>query len=139
MYNLISKENTHFEVEPNVAFMSNVLKTAFQESEEKDYPLMNVSNSSLENLLELCKHHQIEPINKIAKPIPDDKSTKEVFGEWYDTFLDSLSKEELFDVIMAANYMDIPIIMDLCCAKVACMLRGKDTQEIKDYLNIEHT
>ena len=42
----------------------------------------------------------------------------------------------LFQLILAANYMDIKSLLDLTCAKVASMLKGKTPEEIQKTFNI---
>ena len=37
----------------------------------------------------------------------------------------------LFELILAANYLDIKSLLDLTCAKVASMIKGKNTEEIR--------
>ena len=34
-------------------------------------------------------------------------------------------------MILAANYLDIKSLLDLTCAKVASMIKGKNTEEIR--------
>ena len=39
---------------------------------------------------------------------------------------------------MGANYLDIPPLVDLACAKVASMIKGKTPEEIRKRFNIEN-
>ena len=139
MYTLISKNAISFSVEKDVAEMSKLIRDACEDSDESrlEFPLMNVDDTILHQILELCEHHFTEEMPKISKPIPDNKTSEDLFGTWYDSYLNKLSKDNLFKIIMGANYMDIPEVMDICCARVACDLRGKTKNEIKDYLDVE--
>ena len=38
----------------------------------------------------------------------------------------------LFELILAANYLDIKSLLDLTCAKVASMIKGKNTEDTKN-------
>jgi len=58
-----------------------------------------------------------------------------VVGEWDANFVD-LPQETLFELILAANYMDIKPLLDLACAKVASMIKGKKPEEIRKTFNI---
>ena len=44
----------------------------------------------------------------------------------------------LFELILAADYLDIKSLLDLTCAKVASMIKGKNTEEIRKQINIVH-
>jgi hypothetical protein len=47
----------------------------------------------------------------------------EVVQEWYANFV-NVDQEILFELILAANYMDIKPLLDLTCATVASMIKG---------------
>jgi len=47
----------------------------------------------------------------------------QVVSEWDATFVE-VDQETLFELILAANYMDIKPLLDLTCAKVASMIKG---------------
>ena len=49
-----------------------------------------------------------------------------------------VDQEELFELILAANYMDIKPLLDLTCAKVATMIKGKTPEQIRKQLNIQN-
>ena len=59
----------------------------------------------------------------------------EVVQEWYVTFA-AVDQETLFELILAANYMDIKPLLDLTCATVASMIKGKTPEEIRKTFNI---
>lgn len=47
-----------------------------------------------------------------------------------------MDQEVLFELILAANYMDVKALLDLCCAKVASMMKGKTAEQIRKTFNI---
>ena len=47
-----------------------------------------------------------------------------------------VDQEVLFELILAANYMDVKALLDLCCAKVASMMKGKTAEQIRKTFNI---
>ncbi len=59
----------------------------------------------------------------------------QVVQEWYATFV-NVEQEVLFELILAANYMDIKPLLDLTCATVASMIKGKTPEEIRKTFNI---
>ena len=48
----------------------------------------------------------------------------------------NVDQEVLYDLILAANYMDIKPLLDLTCASVAVMIKGKSAEEIRKTFNI---
>jgi S-phase kinase-associated protein 1 len=59
----------------------------------------------------------------------------EVVQDWYARFV-AVEQETLFELILAANYMDIKPLLDLTCATVASMIKGKTPEEIRKTFNI---
>jgi len=49
-----------------------------------------------------------------------------------------VDQELLFELILAANYMDIKPLLDLTCAKVASMIKGKTPEQIRKTFNIQN-
>jgi len=48
---------------------------------------------------------------------------QELIQDWYATFV-AVDQQLLFELILAANYMDIKPLLDLTCAAVASMIKG---------------
>ncbi len=44
-------------------------------------------------------------------------------------------KQTLYDLILAANYLDITALLHLGCAKVASFIKGQPLDKIKDILS----
>ena len=61
--------------------------------------------------------------------------SSQVVPEWDADFVD-LEQETLFELILAANFMDIKPLLDLTCAKVASMIKGKTPEQIRKAFNI---
>jgi S-phase kinase-associated protein 1 len=61
----------------------------------------------------------------------------DVTDEWDVTFINSVDLDTTFDIINAANYMDIKPLLDLSCAKIASLMKGKTAEEIRQMFNIE--
>ena len=72
---------------------------------------------------------------KLEKPLPDVEvhtllATQEG-GEFYANYLNSLGEEELFEVILAANTLDIPSLLEICAAKVSRMIKDMEINQIR--------
>ncbi len=61
----------------------------------------------------------------------------EIVPEWDAKFVD-IEQEMLFELILAANYLDIKSLLDLTCAKVASMIKNKSPEDIRRTFNIKN-
>jgi S-phase kinase-associated protein 1 len=110
--------------------MSELVKSMMDEDEDDDeqanvaeIPLPNVKAQVLRKVIEFCEHHLTEPMTEIEKPLKS-QAMADVVQKWYAEFVD-LEQVLLFELILAANYMDIKPLLDLTCATVASMIKGK--------------
>mmetsp|Transcript_3906 Transcript_3906/g.5819 ORF Transcript_3906/g.5819 Transcript_3906/m.5819 type:complete len:167 (-) Transcript_3906:863-1363(-) len=134
---LVSKEGDTFEVPLKVAKMSELVKTMIDDEGDEDVqeiPLPNVKASVLQKVIDFCTHYKEDPMNEIEKPLRSSVMN-EVVQQWYADFV-SVEQVMLFELILAANYMDIKPLLDLSCATVASMIKGKTPQEIRETFNI---
>jgi len=114
-------------------FLSKKLASIFAEEGDEDVqeiPLPNVKASVLQKVIDFCAHYKDDPMNEVEKPLKS-ANLNEVVQQWYADFI-SVEQVMLFELILAANYMDIKPLLDLSCATVASMIKGKTPQEIRE-------
>jgi len=134
---LVSQEDDKFVVSRKVAMMSELVKTMVEgDREEKEIPLPNVKGTTLGKVVEYMKFHSENPPKDIEKPLKS-ANMSEVVPAWDADFVD-VDQELLFELILAANYMDIKPLLDLTCAKVASMIKGKTPEQIRKAFNIQN-
>eukprot|EP00386_Alphamonas_edax_P015525 GDKI01047379.1.p1 GENE.GDKI01047379.1~~GDKI01047379.1.p1 ORF type:complete len:169 (-),score=76.59 GDKI01047379.1:303-809(-) len=132
---LTSAQGDTFEVESDVACMSTLIKNMVEDSgTEEAIPLPNVKTAILTKVIEYCKYHKDKPVEEIAKPVKSN-DMKEVVCEWDANFVD-VEQDVLFELILAANYLDIKPLLDLACAKIGSMIKGKSPEEIRKAFNM---
>jgi S-phase kinase-associated protein 1 len=135
--NLLSRENESYSVLRKVAMMSELVKTMAEgDSSEENIPLPNVKSSILTKVIEYMTYHHANPAKEIEKPLKSSIMS-EVVSKWDASFVD-VDQEVLFELILAANYMDIKPLLDLTCAKVASMIKGKTPEQIRKTFNIKN-
>jgi len=135
---LESQEKEKFPVPKKVAIMSELVKTMAEgDKDEKVIPLPNVKAAVLKKVVEWMKHHVDNPAKEIEKPLKSANLAECVSDQWDADFVD-VDQELLFELILAANYMDIKPLLDLTCAKVASMIKGKTPEQIRKTFNIQN-
>ena len=99
-------------------------------------PLPNVKGKVLAKVIEYLRFHNGNPAKEIDRPLKS-ANMREVVAEWDADFVE-VDDELLFDLILAANYMDVKPLLDLTCAKVASFMKGKSAEEIRKRFNMEN-
>ena len=56
--------------------------------------------------------------------------------EWYRDFID-LERDMLFNLVAAANYLDIKPLLAFCCLAVSVSIMGKSEEEMRNIFNIK--
>ena len=57
--------------------------------------------------------------------------------QWFAKFVD-LPQAELFELMLAANFLDIKSLLDLCSAKLASWITSYSVEEIREFFGIEN-
>lgn len=134
---LMSQEGERFPVPRRVAQMSELVKTLTDDAgSNEEVPLMDVKTPVLAKVIEFCRHHVDNKLPEIEKPLRS-ANLSDIVPEWDAKFVE-VEQEMLFELILAANYMDIKSLLDLTCAKVASMIKGKTPEEIRRTFNIKN-
>ena len=126
---LKSKQEEVFEVEKEVACRSVTVKNMVEDTGlDTPVPLPMVDSKILIKVIEYCKyHHKAE-----SESLPEDEK-----NVWDKDFV-KVDDETLFNLILAANYLDIKSLLDLTCKTVADEIKGKTPEEIRVQFNIKN-
>ena len=121
---LKSSDNKIFEVEELVAVQSETIKSLVEDGcADNVIPLPNVDSKTLELVLDWCKNHV------------DMKLDEEKLKEYEDKFIE-VDQAVLYDLLLAANYLNIKDLLNRACQKVADMMKGKKPEQIRVMFNI---
>ncbi|MED6220484.1 SCF ubiquitin ligase complex protein SKP1b [Stylosanthes scabra] len=128
---LKSSDGEAFEVDEAVALESQTIKHMVEDDcADSGIPLPNVTSKILAKVIEYCKKH-VEAANAEEKPNEEELKT------WDADFV-KVDQATLFDLILAANYLNIKSLLDLTCQTVADMIKGKTPEEIRKTFNIKN-
>ena len=128
---LISKDGQSFILPKIHAYLSNLVKCTSEQDNTSTQIELSIEGEVLTRIVEYLTHHKGISPEEIKKPLRSLDMSKIVVDQWDATFINSLVQSDLFNVILAANYMDIRPLLNLGCAKIASCIKGKTNEEIK--------
>ncbi|KAJ3236274.1 hypothetical protein HDU81_010951 [Chytriomyces hyalinus] len=140
---LQSSDSQLFKVDRTVVERSVLLKNMLEDvgdADELPIPLPNVNAAILKKVIEYCEHHKSDPLPAAEEDkdsTDPSKRRSDDIDEWDASFI-KVENELLFEIILAANYLDIKALLDLGCKTVANMIKGKKAEEIREMFNIEN-
>ena len=131
-----------FPVEVAIAKKSNTIRTMLEDlgmeddaTEEEIVPLPNIDAEILKKVIQWSTYHKDDP-----EPTDEDEYLErrsEDIPAWDSDFL-KVDQSTLFEIILAANYLDIKGLLELGCKTVANMMKGKSPEEIRKIFNIKN-
>jgi len=136
---LTSKDQESIDIEKKFAFISKLVKTSLDtDTTSTEVPIPGVAADILQLVCDYMNHHQgVEPAC-IESPLRS-KLMKDVCKDAWDAdYIDQIgdNRQQLYDLILAANYMDIKSLLHLGCAKVASLIKGQPLDKIKEILSV---
>ena len=149
---LQSSDEKIFSVDVEAAKMSGTIKTMFEDLsiESSDVkgdikevlPIPNCDSIVLKKVIDWCEHHK----DDIESEKDSDSPKEDVYemNDWDKEFIQTvnsvneLGQSLIFDLIIAANYLNIPGLNDLAVTEVAKMMRGKSQDEIRDLFKLKN-
>jgi S-phase kinase-associated protein 1 len=127
---LISKSGKAHTIKKSALVLSNVIKTMIEyDTKEREIPLSALNDDVLEKIIVFMEYHENVKFTEVEKPI---KSTniRDLVSYWDADFI-NVDKILLFDLLQYSNYLDIKELLDLCCAKIATMIKGKTKAQLE--------
>ncbi|XP_016464888.1 SKP1-like protein 1 [Nicotiana tabacum] len=141
MVTLKSNDDKEFEVEEAAVIQSEMIKNMIEDGcATSVIPLPNIDSNTLSKVIEYLNKH----ITRDEDEDEDDDKDKgkeaetgdeEDLKEFDEKFV-NMGWEELFDIIMAANYLNIHELMELCCQSAADRLKNKSVRAVREMLKI---
>lgn len=114
--------------------MSETIKNMIEDTgADVAIPLPNVSGKDLAKVIEYCKYK----VDSKKKNSDGLQTSDEDVKNWENEFV-KVDQGTLFQLILAANYLNIKELLDLTCYTVASMIRGKSPEEIRKAFNIKN-
>lgn len=134
---LVSSDSTEFDVFAKHCQMSVFVKSALEDDPDaEEVPVLSVKEDVLRHVVNYMNHHEGVPQELVEKPLRSKTMSEVCKDQWDAKFIDSFTdRQALYDLILAANYMDIKCLLHLGCAKVASLIKGQPLEKIKVILD----
>lgn len=99
--------------------------------------LKSVPARTMKHCVDYLKHHNGNTPGEIACPVRSVEMVNNVSDPWDAEFIDQFTKAQVYEIILAANYLDINSLVHLGCAKIAVLIKQLDQKEINRIIEEE--
>ena len=128
---LQSSDGEVFPVDLEVAKVSHTIKNMLEslgidEETEDIFPLPKVSAKILQKVIQWATHHKDDPLG--YEEIETDETSS-----WDKKFLE-VDQETMYELIHAADFLEIEGLLTLTCKAAANRIRGKTANKIREVL-----
>lgn len=123
------KDGRIYKISKKAAELSEMLKGMKEIPEELPIPLENTESNTIEKIIEYLLHFNGNMPKEIQKPLIST-DMKKITDDWSADFVNKLRIEELVNIIAASHYLQINCLLNLCCAKMVSLIKGKTEDEI---------
>ena len=103
---------------------------------EQDFPCPKVTGPILKKVVDYCKHYkEQEEMEKIETPLQGETVEEIVKPEWFAKFCD-VDRETMFQLVAAANFLNIKPLLDLTCVAVSVSIKEKSVEDLRSIFNL---
>lgn len=136
---MVSGDNQEFVLDRKFASMSSLLTQMMETApDENKLQIPNVGGVALGLVVRYVNRHEggsYNPTSEIQTPLKS--SLMDELAVDLDVLLvNNLGQADLCALTKAAQIMGIPPLLDLCCAKIACIIKGNTSEGIRTYFKI---
>ena len=147
---LNSTKGTKFELDEEAARLSKLIDTILGSnnaeeddsgSEEEDdpeiheVPVSNISDEDLTIFVKFVTQYKKTPY-EVKKPIDTNDFTKVIPDKFFRDLVPS-DIQRIYSLVNSANYLDCTPFLDLFCAKLATLLKGRTDEELATTFGVD--
>lgn len=141
--NLVPADGKAFTVDREIAKCSNTIAGVLADAPNTDaIPLPNIGAGDLGRVYKYLVDHKGDPkpsativVTPAGQYLPPPK--EEPISEADGALVNDLDNQQLFRLMLAANYMDVRGLLNLCVRTVAAKCLGKTPAEIAKLFELE--
>ena len=132
---ITTNDGKSIEMSTKAASKSSILKGMIEDyPDNEEFPLNKVNSTLLEKVKEYLIHYQDTEPPKIEVPLKSNVF-KDCVTEWDNNYLGE-NIDLVFDLMNAANYLDIKSLYELASAKLGSKIKGMNSDNIKKDFDI---
>ena len=134
---LVTQDQIKIKVDRRISQMSAVINDALGDNESSDLedleegwptvPCCLVNKEELDLIITYCSHFEfVKEFDTIPQPIPKggfDNMGDWLKNDWERMFIQNIKMANLVRLLQSANYLNIPALIELCCATIACLFK----------------
>ncbi|KAL5573092.1 hypothetical protein UlMin_022689 [Ulmus minor] len=143
MLKLKSSDGVTFDIKDAIVvtkleFIKNIIEDCCGDNDLILVP--NVNSQILAMVLEWCKKHVGDDIISDGEEDEENEyfSRKKEIKKWDAEFVKNLDQGVLYHLLMAADYLNAKQLLDLLTQRVADMIKGKKSEQIRQIFNIKN-
>lgn len=123
---LVAADGKSFEVSRQAASISSMVSAALLDPHATEVQCAQVASSTLALVAEYMRHHNGKEAAQPKAPLRSNDMNDACEDKWDAEFADRIAptRQPLYDLIHAAVYMGVPVLAEICGAKIATFLRG---------------
>ncbi|KAF8117572.1 hypothetical protein N665_0009s0092 [Sinapis alba] len=130
---LTSSDGENFEIEEAVAREFEIVANMIEDDcASGSIPLANVTAKDLSAAIEYCKTH-VE-----AGSVENNEEAADKLKKWDEDFLANYDNAMIFNLMLAANYLNCKGLLNLTCQKVADNIKDLQPEEVREIFKIEN-
>ena len=115
---LISSDEQRIKVDSKIIEKSYFLKNKIGNSNKKiEINLPEINSKTLQKIVNYLIHYKDKEPQQIPKPLSTN-NLNNVTDEWDINFIKDMDINNIYELINASNYLEIPSLLDLACAYV---------------------
>ncbi|CAF0879494.1 unnamed protein product [Rotaria sordida] len=104
-----------------------------KDAQENPIELTNVGTEALNKIIEWSIYHKQD---KLTSEENQQNSRRYIEIPQWDQEFFKIKQEMIFEIIMAANYLGMTVLLDMACKTIADIIKGKTPEEVRQTFNI---
>ena len=140
---LKTTDNKIFKVPADILKKSKLIAGIMEDNEGEEIFLNEVDSKNLELIIDYLEHYKDKEPKEIPKPFPertDEEFLRSILdnddNDWTYNFISKLNQEDAFNLVNAADYLQIEGLINLLAAKIAHEMCNCEVEEARQKFGI---